>query len=135
LPSAAARCRPGALDGLASVLQQGAAVAARALLDDGHAGQSYVLTGPESLTHVAQVEAIGQALGRSLRFEELTPEGFRQEMAGRWPERAVEMLLAAWGATIGHPAYVTSAVAEVTGAPARSFRDWARDHAQAFRQR
>jgi len=110
-----------------------AAVAARALLEDGHAGRSYVLTGPESLTQAAQVEAIGEALGRRLRLEELSPEGFREATAGRWPERAVAMLLAAWGATLGHRAYVTSTVAEVTGRPARSFRDWARDHSAAFR--
>ena len=110
-----------------------AAVAVRALLDNGHAGQSYVLTGPSSLTQIDQLNAIGEALGRRLRFEELTPDGFRQAMAGRWPERAVEMLLAAWGATLGHRAYVTSTVAEVTGAHARSFRDWARDHVGAFR--
>ena len=110
-----------------------AAVAARALLEDGHAGRSYVLTGPESLTQAAQVEAIGAALGRRLRLEELSPEGFREATAGRWPERAVAMLLAAWGATLGHRAYVTSTVAEVTGRPARSFRDWARDHSAAFR--
>ena len=110
-----------------------AAVATRALLDDGHAGKSYVLTGPESLTQAAQVEAIGQALGRPLRLEELTPDGFRQATAGVWPEVFVEMLLAAWGATLGHRAYVTPTVAEVTGAPARSFGDWARDHVAAFR--
>jgi uncharacterized protein YbjT (DUF2867 family) len=110
-----------------------AAVAVRALLDDGHAGASYVLTGPSSLTQIEQVDAIGEALGRRLRFEELTPDGFRQAMAGRWPERALDMLLAAWGATLGHRAYVTSTVAEVTGADARSFRDWARDHVAAFR--
>jgi uncharacterized protein YbjT (DUF2867 family) len=110
-----------------------AAVAVRALLDDGHAGQSYVLTGPSSLTQIEQLDAIGQALGRHLRFEELSTDGFRQAMAGLWPELMVEMLLAAWGATLGHHAYVTSAVAEVTGVPARSFRDWARDHVAAFR--
>lgn len=110
-----------------------AAVAARALLDNGHAGQSYVLTGPSSLTQIEQVDAVGQELGRRLRFEELTPDEFRQAMAGRWPGQAIEMLLAAWGATLGHRAYVTSTVAEVTGAPARSFRDWARDHVAAFR--
>jgi uncharacterized protein YbjT (DUF2867 family) len=110
-----------------------AAVAVRALLDNGHAGQSYVLTGPSSLTQIEQVDAIGEALGRRLRFEDLTPDGFRQAMAGRWPERVVEMLLAAWGATLGHRAHVTSTVAEVTGAPARHFRDWARDHVAAFR--
>jgi len=110
-----------------------AAVAAQALLEEGHAGKSYVLTGPESLSQVQQVEAVGEALGRPLRFEELSPDAFRQAMAGRWPERAVEMLLAAWGATVGHRAYVTSAVADVTGRPARRFREWAHDHADAFR--
>ncbi len=110
-----------------------AAVAVRALLDDGHAGRSYVLTGPSSLTQVEQVEAIGEALGRRLRFEELSPAGFRQATAGRWPEPMVEMLLAAWGATLGHRAHVTSTVAEVTGAPAGSFREWAADHVAAFR--
>jgi uncharacterized protein YbjT (DUF2867 family) len=110
-----------------------AAVAVRALLDDGHAGQSYLLTGPSSLTQIEQVDTIGEALGRRLRFEELTPDGFRQAMAGLWPELAVEMLLAAWGATLGHRALVTSTVAEVTGALARTFRGWARDHVAAFR--
>jgi uncharacterized protein YbjT (DUF2867 family) len=110
-----------------------AAVAVRALLDDGHAGRSYVLTGPSSLTQVEQVDAIGEALGRRLRFEELTPNGFRQAMAGRWPEPVVEMLLAAWGATLGQRAHVISTVAEVTGAHARSFPEWARDHVAAFR--
>jgi len=110
-----------------------AAVAARALLEEGHGGRSYVLTGPESITQAEQVEAIGEALGRRLRLEELSPDGFREAVAGRWPERAVEMLLAAWGATLGQRAYVTSTVADITGTPARSFRDWARDHADAFR--
>jgi uncharacterized protein YbjT (DUF2867 family) len=110
-----------------------AAVASRALIEEGHARQSYVLTGPESLTHLAQVEGIGEALGRRLRFKELSPEGFREATAGRWPERAVEMLLTAWNATLGRRAYVTSTVAEVTGTPARSFRDWARNHTGAFR--
>jgi uncharacterized protein YbjT (DUF2867 family) len=110
-----------------------AAVAARALLDDGHAGRDYVLTGPASLTQAQQVDAIGGALGRRLRFEELSPAEFRMATSGRWPERAVDMLLAAWGATIGHRAYVTPTVAEVTGTPARIFREWARDYADDFR--
>jgi uncharacterized protein YbjT (DUF2867 family) len=110
-----------------------AAVAARALLEDGHVGRSYVLTGPEALTQAAQVETIGEALGRRLRLEELSPDGFREATAGRWPEPVVAMLLTAWGATLGHGAYVTSTAGEVTGTPARSFRDWARDHADAFR--
>jgi hypothetical protein len=43
------------------------------------------------------------------------------------------MLLDAWAAAIGQPAFVTSTVAEITGAPPRTFLDWATDHAAAFR--
>jgi uncharacterized protein YbjT (DUF2867 family) len=109
-----------------------ASVAARALYEDGHAGGDYVLTGPESLSQAEQVAAIGDAIGRRIRFEELSPEEFRRETAGVWPQPAVEMLLAAWGATIGHPAFVTSTVGDVVGAPARTFRQWGTDHAEAF---
>jgi hypothetical protein len=43
------------------------------------------------------------------------------------------MLLSAWRATLGHPAFVTSTVAAIVGSPARTFRQWAADHADAFR--
>ena len=55
------------------------------------------------------------------------------DRAGPWPRPVVEMLLAAWGATLGLPAFVTSTVAEVLGSPARTFRQWVADHATAFR--
>jgi uncharacterized protein YbjT (DUF2867 family) len=111
-----------------------AAVASRALYEDGHAGGDYVITGPESLSQAEQVSVIGAALGRRIRFEELTPDEFRRDTAGRWPAPVVEMLLAAWSATMGRPAFVTSTVADVTGSPARTFRQWAADHADAFRR-
>lgn len=110
-----------------------AAVAARALQDDGHVGADYVITGPQTLTQAEQVAIVGAALGRTLRFEEMTPDAFRRETAGTWPPPAVEMLLNAWRAAVGHPAYVTSTVESVTGSPARTFREWASDHADAFR--
>ena len=109
-----------------------AAVAARALLDGRHAGDDYVLTGPESLSQAAQVRAIRDAIGRRLRFEELSPDEFRRETAGTWPGAAVEMLLGAWQAALGRPAYVTSAVEEILGSPPRTFYQWAVDNAAAF---
>jgi uncharacterized protein YbjT (DUF2867 family) len=109
-----------------------AAVAARALLDDQHAHADYVLTGPESLSQAAQVRAIGEAIGRPLRFEEASPDEFRRETAATWPGAVVEMLLAAWRAALGHRAFLTSAVQEVVGAPARTFSQWATDNAAAF---
>ena len=109
-----------------------AAVAARALNEDGHAGGDYVLTGPESLSQAEQVRIIGDAIGRRIQFEELSPDEFRRETAGSWPRPVVDMLLAAWGATIGRPAFVTSTVSDIVGSPPRTFRQWAVDHSAAF---
>jgi uncharacterized protein YbjT (DUF2867 family) len=107
-----------------------AAVAARALSEDGYGGGDYVLTGPESLSQAEQVSTIGAVLGRQIRFDELSPEEFRREMM---PGPVADMLLAAWRATLGRPAFVTSTVADVIETPARTFRQWATDHADAFR--
>lgn len=109
-----------------------AAVAARVLLDDQHARADYVLTGPEALSQAAQVRAIGDAIGRQLRFEELTPDEFRRDTAGTWPGVVADMLLSAWRATLGYPAFVTSAVEQILGSPPRTFYRWAADNATAF---
>lgn len=109
-----------------------AAVAALTLVRDGHSGGDYVLTGPESLSQAEQVRIIGDVVGRTVTFEEVSPDEFRRETAGTWPRPAVDMLLAAWGATIGHRAYITSTVSEILGSPPRSFRQWVTDHAGEF---
>ena len=107
-----------------------AAVAVRALLEAGHNGADYVLTGPESLTQLEQVATIGEVIGRQLRFEEMSPEHARRELP--FPESVATMLLDAWKAAVGQPAYVTSVVAEITGRTARTFRDWVSDHSAEF---
>jgi uncharacterized protein YbjT (DUF2867 family) len=108
-----------------------AAVAVKALLETGHNRADYVLTGPQSLTQREQVEIIGDVIGRSLRFEEISAEAARQELG--FPLPAVNMLLNAWAAAIGQPALVTSTVANITRNPARSFRDWVIDHVDEFK--
>jgi uncharacterized protein YbjT (DUF2867 family) len=111
-----------------------AAVAVRALCEDGHAGAEYVVTGPQSLTQAEQVHAIGRAIGRSLRVEEMSPDEARSELLPvLGSPTAVNMLLNAWAAAVGQPAWVTSTFAEITGAPPRTFLEWATDHAAAFR--
>jgi uncharacterized protein YbjT (DUF2867 family) len=106
-----------------------AAVAVHALCQDGHAGAEYVLTGPQSLTQFEQVATIGRVLGRYLRIEEISPDEARRDLRSVIPP----MLLDAWAAAVGQPAFVTSTVAEITGTPARTFLDWATDHAAEFR--
>ena len=109
-----------------------AAVGARTLYQDGHAGGDYVLTGPKSLSQAEQVSIIGDVLGRHIRFEELSPDEFRTETEGSWPRPVVDMLLTAWGATLGRPAFVTSTVSDILGSAPRSFRQWVTDNATAF---
>ncbi len=110
-----------------------AAVAVHALCEERHAGAEYVLTGPQSLSQFEQVSTIGRAIGRSLRIEEISPDEARRELLTIMPASVVKMLLDAWSAGIGQPAFVTSTVAEITGTPARTFLDWATDHAADFR--
>jgi uncharacterized protein YbjT (DUF2867 family) len=112
-----------------------AAITARALYEDGHAGGDYVLTGPESLSQAEQVQIIGEVLGRQIKLEELSPEEFRRETAGIWPPMVVDMLLTAWKATLGIPAYVTTTVADILGSAPRSFRQSVAGYADAFTER
>ena len=110
-----------------------AAVAVRALCEDGHGSAEYVVTGPESLTQAEQVQTIGRAIGRSLRVEEISPEEARSELLPvLGSPTVVNMLLNAWNAALGQPAFVTSTCADVTGTPARTFLEWASDHAAEF---
>jgi hypothetical protein len=46
----------------------------------------------------------------------------------------MNMLLDAWGAAAGQPAFVTTTVEAVTGAPPRTFLEWAADHIADFRE-
>jgi uncharacterized protein YbjT (DUF2867 family) len=109
-----------------------AAVAARMLMDSGHSPRDLVVTGPESLTQQEQVRIIGEAIERDLQYEELSPNQFRHETQGTWPPGIPDMLLSAWAAAEGQPAFVTSAIEEVTGRRARTFRGWAHEHRNAF---
>lgn len=110
-----------------------AAVAVHALTEHAHAGAIYELTGPESLTQAEQVQIIGEVIGRPVRWAEVSPQTARQQMLARnWPPAAVDGILDAQAEMVTGARLVTSTVEEVTGAPARTFRTWATDHADAF---
>lgn len=110
------------------------AVAAVALTEDGHAGKTYTLTGPEALTPRQMIEILATASGREIRFEELT----EQQARARWREAgfdddSIEYFVWMYGNTpeIGYT--VVPTVEQVTGRPARTFAQWAAEHAGAFR--
>ncbi|NYI07722.1 NAD(P)H-binding protein [Allostreptomyces psammosilenae] len=114
-----------------------AAVAVRALLDDDLLGQALSLTGPEDLTTADQVAILGRVLGRPLRCERTSPEETKAEVmaTNSWvSEEAVDSMLRFLAGTVGTPALVTEEVRRVLGRPARSYAEWAADHADAFRR-
>jgi uncharacterized protein YbjT (DUF2867 family) len=111
-----------------------AAVAVRALTEGGHAGSRYVLSGPAVLTQAEQLAAIGRALGRDLTWEELPKANAQRALAAAWGDPGfAASALDTWERFVTHPETVSSAVRDVTGAPARSFADWAATNADAFR--
>jgi uncharacterized protein YbjT (DUF2867 family) len=126
-----------------------AAVATAALLEEGHNGRAYTLTGPALITVRQQVQAIAEALGEAVRYEEVSRERARELMKaqGGFAAEAADLMLGfidyggeeASGAD-GYADQDWSAlmrpwpdVEQVTGRPARSFAEWARDHVEDFR--
>ena len=110
-----------------------AAAAVRPLLDPGHAGQTYYLTGPESLTQIQQAAAIAAAIGQPVRFEELPPETFRQYATQRFPAPVVDDLLRGWSKSVGRAADIASDLEKIIGRPATTYAQWAALHADAYR--
>ncbi|MEJ8643567.1 hypothetical protein WKI68_23705 [Streptomyces sp. MS1.HAVA.3] len=106
---------------------------ATVLTRGGHAGQRYVVTGPEALTPADKVSAIAAATGRELRFTELTDaQARRQWRAEGWPEEGFAFLLDMWATVPESVAEVTTTVERVVGRPPRTFAAWATAHADAF---
>jgi uncharacterized protein YbjT (DUF2867 family) len=104
-----------------------AAVAARALLEDGHHGRVYRLTGPEAVTTAEQIRLGGAALGRSLRFTEM-PHGEAAQLYPHMPAAFRDVMLGAFAAAVGTAPEITTTVEDATGTPARTFARWAADH-------
>ncbi len=108
-----------------------AAVAERALLDGGHAGQVHELSGPDSLSLPRTADLLSQALGRPVVHREVTvdeavagTEGFERELSVLTFERV----------RAGVFAGVTDAVEQVTGRPAGTLADFLADAAPAWRR-
>ncbi|SFB50535.1 Uncharacterized conserved protein YbjT, contains NAD(P)-binding and DUF2867 domains [Amycolatopsis marina] len=111
-----------------------AAVAARVIVEDGHVGAKYTLSGPEAITQVEQVEAIGTALGRHVRFQELTRAQARQEWIGAGvPADVTDWLLDGFAQSAAHPQVPTDTVEKLTGRRAKTYAEWAVDNVDAFR--
>jgi uncharacterized protein YbjT (DUF2867 family) len=109
-------------------------VAVATLTKPGHEGQTYVVTGPEALSYQESVRQIAAATGRVVRYEDIPPEtAFKQLMAAGVPEWfARDMVALTVIYARNRAAAVTDVVPALTGRPARTFAQFARDYADAF---
>lgn len=110
------------------------AVAVAALTDDRHAGRTYTLTGPVALSVPDQVAVLAEVLGRPVGVADSTPEETRERLAaaGMGAEALEPVLLSIEFARRDGNALVTRDVEEALGRGARSYREWAEDHREAF---
>jgi uncharacterized protein YbjT (DUF2867 family) len=110
-----------------------AAIAVTALTEPGHTHQAYTVFGPQSLTLRRQAQDIGDATGREIRVETISPERARAELGKTIPAIGVEAIMRGWAAGNGVPARTSVIVEKITGLPARTFAQWVADHADDFR--
>ncbi len=109
-----------------------AAVAAVAMVEDGHQSMIYRPTGPAALSLEEQVSILGAALGRSLRFEAQSNDEARREMLKTTPPPYVAAFFDFYVNGSIDETTVRPTVEDVTGRPARTFRDWATESADQF---
>ena len=116
-------------------LRDVARVAAAALMEEGHAGAAYVVSGPEALSYGDATETIGAAIGKEVVYEPAEPQAFRGALVAerglpRWRADELDFIASAYGEGEGES--VTDAVRRVGGAEPRTFAEFAKDHADHF---
>lgn len=113
-----------------------AAVAVAALTGEGHAGQVYDITGPQALTFHEVAAQLTAVTGRTFTYVPVSEAEFARALAQWGLSAPVAADLAREYALIGagHPAFgvVKDTVPRLTGSPARSVEQFARDYAQAL---
>lgn len=108
-------------------------VAAAVLTEDGHAGRTYDLTGPEAITMSRAAELLSEASGREVRFHDETMEEAR---ASRAPSGEPDWVIEGWVTTYaaiaaGELDVVTDTVERLAGHPPWSVREWLRAHPES----
>ncbi|GLW74868.1 nucleotide-diphosphate-sugar epimerase [Kitasatospora phosalacinea] len=111
-----------------------AAAAVAVLVEDGHQGAVYTLTGPDSLTHDALAEVLAETVGHPVRYVSPSPEQALESLVGagypRWNAEGLVELYGYYAA--GRAADVSPDVEKLTGRPARSFAAFAAEFATTF---
>ncbi|SDM59421.1 NmrA family NAD(P)-binding protein [Allokutzneria albata] len=111
-----------------------AAVGAVALLEDGHSGRAYNLTGPAALTPRERISLLSEEIGRDIDFVQITHEQAVERLMSTGVSRADADYVIGWyAAPPAEAVTVDDTVERVLGRPARTFARWVSEHAGRFR--
>jgi uncharacterized protein YbjT (DUF2867 family) len=117
-----------------------AAVAVRVLSEDGHAGEThagktYVLTGPEALSYFDVARLLSEAIGKPVEYQALGEADAVAAMVGLGVPEPTARARVEIHRSFSSGAFtaVTGEVGARLGRPPRTFADFAREHAAAFR--
>ena len=109
-------------------------VAVKVFTEDGHEGRTYTLTGPASISFHDAAAALSQTLGKQVNYVDVPPEAARQGLMSmglqEWMADGLVDYTTAFSE--GYGDFTTDDVELLTGNPARPFKFFARDFAQAF---
>jgi uncharacterized protein YbjT (DUF2867 family) len=120
--------------GMIDARHVGAVAAETAASPARHAGKTYRLTGPELISNYTVAAVLSKLLGRTITYRELSFDENKDAMirAGV-PETIAGMNAQAFSMTAeGDAEWITGDVPFLLGRPARSFEQFAADHAAAF---
>lgn len=129
---------PGTLDCKLSFIDTRdiSAVAVAALLNDGHFGKAYTLTGPEAFTWPQTAVMLSEACGYQVQYVNVSEKESREGLLalGTSPYRVEQMLQMMRAMRDGIYGEVTTAVRDVLGREAISLRQFIAENAHAWKR-
>lgn len=101
-------------------------VATAALTEDGHHGETYVLTGPRAISFADAAALIGEATGRTIRHVDISPEAFTQAQIANGVPAGVASQMTGIYVSIrdGRSAALFDGVQRALGRQPRAFEDY-----------
>ncbi|KAA2267018.1 NAD(P)H-binding protein [Solihabitans fulvus] len=107
-------------------------IAVEALTGDSLRGRAVTLTGAQQLTFREQLAVLGDVLDRDIPVVRITRAEAEEQLGGYMPAPVLRLLLDLWAAATDHPVAVADTTETLLGRPARTFRQWATENADAF---
>ncbi len=109
-------------------------VAVEVLTSEGHAGKGYTLTGPESITYAQLAEQLSEVVGKTVKAVNVPVEAATQSMLDMGVPDWLAGALAEYAVVFSdnYADFFTDDVKNITGKPARTYKEFARDFVDAF---